>query len=251
MIGADLAHLRALARVGSLRLQRFAGKCSGARVLGGARVGDGFGGGMDSWKAWAQRADDAVIAGAILCMTLLASPFGLAAADGRASHNASGQQGSCEFSRVQLVKLTNDRRPYVLTVRSLGRDCRSANIMTDISSASGRSAWREVLRLATFEGGDPAHASSHPSRAQVRRIVQTWASIENSGEAPAWMGHAIRPKASSTGDPTVYQTSLGRADYERIQRASKPMVCVPIGPETGHCIATVRRKIRVFMTRGV
>ena len=207
--------------------------------------------GMDARLALARRAGDAFIAVAILCMTLLASPLGFAAVDGRALQNASGQQASCEFSRVQLVKLTNDRRPYMLTVRSLGRDCRSTNIMTDISSASGRSVWREALRLTIFEGGDPALASPNPSRAQVRRIVQSWASIENSGEAPAWMGDSIRPKVSSAGDPTVYLTSLGRGDYERIRRAREPMVCVPIGPETGHCIASVRRKVTVFMTRGV
>jgi hypothetical protein len=152
---------------------------------------------------------------------------------------------------MQFVKLANDRQPYVLTVRSLGRECRSANIMADISYASGRSIWREALRLTTFEGGDTAHASFNPSRAHVRRIVQTWASIENTGEAPAWMRDAERPKASSTGDPTVYLTTLGRADYERIRRAREPMVCVPIGPETGHCIATLRRKVTVFMMRGV
>jgi len=198
----------------------------------------------------AHRAGDAFIC-AILCLTLLASPFGFATVDGRVSHNASRQQGSCEFSRVQLVRLTNDHRPYVLTVRSLGRDCGSVSIMTDISSASGRSAWREALRLTTFQGGEPPHDSSNPSRAQVRRIVQTWASIENSGEAPTWMGDSIRPKASSTGDPTVYLTSLERSDYERIRRAREQMVCVPIGPEIGHCIVSVRRKVTVFMTRGV
>jgi len=184
---------------------------------------------------------------AMLCMTLLPGPFGLAAAEGRASLNAHREQGSCEFSHVQFVKLANDRPSYVLTVRSFGRDCRSANIMADISSEPGRSAWREALRLATFEGSDTAQVS----RSQVRRIVQSWASIENTGEAPAWMKGAIRPKAA--GDPTVYLTTLERPDYERIRRAREPMICVPIGPETGHCVAALprSRKVTVFLMRGV
>lgn len=187
----------------------------------------------------------------LACVAVVASPFGSSAAEGRAAMNADRHKASCEFSHVQLVRLSNNRQPYVLTVRSLGRKCRFASIMADISDASGRSVWREALRLTTFEGGDPADASFNPSRAHVRRIVQNWASIENTGQAPAWMQNAVRPKASSVRDPTVYLTSLGRADYERVRRAHEPMVCVPIGPETGHCIAALRRKVTVFMTRGI
>lgn len=191
--------------------------------------------------------------GAIFCMIFLANSFRLAAADRRSSPKSHRPQGSCEFSDVQFVKLTNDRRSYVLTVRSLGRECRSAVIIADISNASGRSVWREALRLTTFEGVDPAQISFNPSREQVRRIVQTWASIEKTGEAPIWRRGAIRPQTSSAGDPTVYLTSLDRADYERIRRAREPMICVPIGPETGHCIAALprSRKVTVFMMRGV
>ncbi len=184
---------------------------------------------------------------AMLCMTLLTSLTGLAAGKAREPLNAHRQQGSCEFSHKQFVKLANDRPSYLLTVKSFGRECRSANIMADISYPPGRSVWREALRLTTFEDVDTPHIST----VHVRRIVQTWASVENTGEAPPWTRQNVRPKAA--GDPTIYLTTLARADYERIRKAREPMICVPIGPETGHCLAALPRlnKVTVFIMRGV
>jgi hypothetical protein len=191
--------------------------------------------------------------GAILSMVCLASSPGLAATERHTLLNAHRAQGSCEFSHVRVVKLTNNRHPYVLTVRSFGLECRSTAIMADIS-LSGRSIWREALRLTAFQGGGPSSSITfNPSRTRERSLVRNWASIENTGQAPTWLRGAIGPQPMFAADPTVYLTTLRRAEYERVRRALEPMICIPIGPGTGHCIAALPRTghITVFIVRGV
>jgi hypothetical protein len=120
--------------------------------------------------------------------------------------------------------------------------------MSDISDHEGRTVWREGLRLNTFEG-----AESHLSAARVRELVRRWWTIENTSDAPRWSKGSVRPQSKSSDDQTVYLTTLRREDYEAIRNAREQMVCVAIGPETGHCMAVVPRtnRVTVFLLRGL
>lgn len=160
----------------------------------------------------------------------------------------SQRQPSCDFSKVQTVRFSRDRPAYLLSVRSVGRKCESVTIISNVSDVRGRTVWREGLRLTALERDE-----DHDSPARVQDIVRTWSTIENTGNAPPWEPTSIGPESTSTEDPTVYLTVLRRGDYAAIRNARAPMACVPIGPETGHCIAAVPRtgRMTVFLIRGV
>ena len=161
---------------------------------------------------------------------------------------AASREPLCDFSKVQSVRFSRVLPAYRLSVRSVGSKCKAITIISNVSDVRGRTVWREGLRLPAFNGGD-----DHVSPARVREIVRTWSTIENTGDAPPWERTSIRPKWTSGKDPTVYLTVLRRGDYAAIRKARAPMACVPIGPETGHCIAAVPRtgRLIVFFIRGV
>jgi hypothetical protein len=162
--------------------------------------------------------------------------------------HASPHQHSCVFSKSQSVRLSQAHSPYRLSARSVGSRCDALTIISDISERQGRSVWREGLRLSTLEG-----AQHHLSAARVRKLVQRWWTIENTGDAPMWSKGSVRPRPRSNADQTIYLTTLSHEDYEAIRNAREPMICVPTGPETGHCMAVLPRTKRVtdFLMRGV
>lgn len=123
-----------------------------------------------------------------------------------------------------------------LTVRATGRDCAHAWIVTTLRSAKGAPLWRERYFLGAVENdrlpGEPAPPVAFE---HVIAVVEHWASTENTAEAPLWPAGA--PRLSSRRDGAQVATRLPRGRYERIRAAAEPMLCLPVGSETGHCLA--------------
>jgi hypothetical protein len=79
--------------------------------------------------------------------------------------------------------------------------------------------------------------------------VENWSAIKNTGDPPAWDAGAAPPPSGAT----QYETKLDRARYSRIRAAAEQMLCVPVGPETGHCLAmdAYTGRLVEFLSRGV
>jgi hypothetical protein len=139
----------------------------------------------------------------------------------------------CERVRTTRVSGPGDAR---LTVRATGRDCAQAWIVATLRSASGVVLWRERHFLGVVENDRlPGETAPPVPFEHVIAVVEHWASIESTAEAPLWPAGASRLPPRRDG--AQVETRLPRVRYARIRAAAEPMLCLPAGPETGHCLA--------------
>jgi len=172
----------------------------------------------------------AVLAAALL--GLGAPPAALAAAAAVVPGKA------CERAHVRRLVLSDPAHPDTLTVRATGPSCQAAKIIVTLRSAAGRTLWSEQVFLSGVEFGlSPDEPGPEITFEFVTGAVETWVSLEQSSEAPPWPGPGPAPLGPPAPGQLEYDTKLDRAQYERIRAAHAPMLCIPVGPEAGHCIA--------------
>jgi len=92
--------------------------------------------------------------------------------------------------------------------------------------------------MSLVEQGDfPPKGAPDITFEHVVGEVENWISIENTADAPVWPGTGSRDTKPSPTAAPQYETKLDRHRYERIRARRAPMLCIPIGPESAHCIA--------------
>jgi len=165
---------------------------------------------------------------------------------------------ACERIQVRRLAFSDPARPDALTVRATGPSCAAARIIVTVRDARGRTLWSESAFLgAVTDGRLPGEPAPDVTFESVIGAVETWVSVETSSDAPAWPpafpNLAAATAATPASDRTLYDTRLSRARYEAIRAAREPMLCVPEGPESAHCIAkdpTTGRLVEV-LSRGL
>ena len=129
-------------------------------------------------------------------------------------------------------------RPDLLTVKATGPTCARARIIVTIRTATHRRIWNEEAYISLVERGDfPPKGDPDITLEHVTGEVENWISYENTAEAPVWPGTSSRETKPSPTAAPQYETKLDRRRYERIRATRSSMLCIPIGPESAHCIA--------------
>lgn len=173
---------------------------------------------------------DAIVAGLVLALSLCQA----GAARAGVSPHVRGR--GCERSYERQVTFSNGLRADTLTVRATGPTCGRVSIVVTLRDASHRLLWNERTYLGQVESDRlPNEPAEDVTFEHVIAVVEHWVSVENTSEAPPWPGGAAR--VAQSPPTTQYDTKLDRPRYERIRAARAAMVCIPIGPESAHCIA--------------
>jgi hypothetical protein len=158
----------------------------------------------------------------------------------------------CERSHERQLTFSKSARADTLAVRATGPSCGRVSIVVTLRDGSHRLLWNERTYLAQVESDQlPGEPANDVPFEHVIAAVEHWVSVENTSEAPPWPDGASRSGRPQPG--TQYDTKLDRRRYERIRAARAAMVCIPIGPESAHCIAIdpATRKPVEFLGRGL
>jgi hypothetical protein len=187
---------------------------------------------------------DAIVASLILALSLCQAP------PATASVSPLVRGRGCERTYVRHLTFSDSARADMLAVRATGPSCGRASIVVTLRDASRRLLWNERTYLAQVESGRlPNEPADDVPFEHAIAVVEHWVSVETTSEAPPWPDGA-----SGRAQPgTQYDTRLDRPRYERIRAARAAMVCIPIGPESAHCIAIdpATRKPVEFLGRGL
>jgi hypothetical protein len=174
----------------------------------------------------------AVVAAFILSL----STYQTAIADGGVSALVPGK--ACERAVVRKLVFSHGGPPDTLIVRATGPTCMHAKIVVTLRTASRHTIWTEWAYLSVVEFTQfPDEEVPEVTFEHVIGVVENWVSVENSSEAPAWPDGISSLAEVPASGLTQYDTKLNRRRYERIRAAHEPMLCIPIGPESAHCIA--------------
>jgi len=149
---------------------------------------------------------------------------------------------ACERTQVRRLALSDPARPDTLTVRATGPSCQAALVVVTLRNAAGRILWSEqaVLSIVDFDRF-PDEPGPEITFEFVIGAVENWVSLEQASDAPPWPGRGPAPGDAPLGPPppgeVQYDTKLDSAPYERIRAGHGRMLCMPVGPQAGHCIA--------------
>lgn len=158
----------------------------------------------------------------------------------------------CE-RRYERIFSFDREKPGRLIVQAYGSSCRRATISVTVTKAGGSVIWREATALnLVLEGELASQTDSEIPFERVIGLVENWVSIEPLATAPVWPPAAPHP----AGDPQQnlqVESQLDPQRYERLRLEPGRMLCIPVGPETAHCVAFDRATAAtvVLFTRGV
>jgi hypothetical protein len=188
----------------------------------------------------------------VAALILSLSTYQTAIADGGVSALVPGK--ACERTVVRELVFSHRRPTDTLIVRATGPTCTHAKIVVTLRTASRQTIWTEWAYLSVVEFAQfPDEEVPEVTFERVIGVVENWVSVENSSEAPAWPDGISSLAEVPASGLAQYDTKLNRQRYERIRAAHQPMLCIPIGPESAHCIAmdTSTQTLVELLSRGV
>jgi len=154
-----------------------------------------------------------------------------------ANVRTTGPTKACERTLSRHLSFSGSH-PDTLTIKATGPTCARAKLIVTLWTAAHRLIWKEETYLSLVERGEsPKPGDPDVTFEHVIGSVENWVSYENTSSAPAWPGGAPRVTTPSPNAALQYDTKLDRHRYERIRAAGTLMLCIPIGPESAHCIA--------------
>lgn len=143
----------------------------------------------------------------------------------------------CERDHSRAIRFSNSEHADNLTVRASGASCNNVKITVTLRAAHGQVLWSEwsYFNLIKFDRF-PNEPGQRITLEDVIAATENWVSLATTSNAPAWPRGAAQPLSSSKDDIAQYETKISKERNEQFRHSNIPLICIPIGSESGHCI---------------